>query len=404
MSRTFVRHRPRPWGDPHDLALARAPHIRYGTRMLVTWRRWLSASALALVGLPLACSSSSGESTEPSPTLVTVVPSTFGQGVLCGDFPGAWKTYVATLTDVTDPTKPFVLASSNPVHCAMPVSFAWVVPGNQYTAEIDAYDRSDLVSFGGPSSGSRHVVDPATGEDVPPRWTARCGIAGETDPEVRQPTTAFLQANMVVGDCTPLQELLPSGNDTALVLDLASVRGNLLCGEDPGQVDRLRVSPEDPSLSSAVADCDQSLTFSSLEPEKTYRFLVEAFDTGATIARWATSCEGRTQEGITLPATCDPLSNRGALVVDINAILTAADHACASEDIVSYRAVVLGQALAAEQRSCQSNIVISGLDPASYQVVVDGFDGAGEERLSAFCEGTVKAGVATTVGCQVTRK
>jgi hypothetical protein len=373
--------------------------------MLVTWRRWLSASAIALVGLPLACSSSSGESTEPSPTLVTVVPSTFGQGVLCGNFPGAWKTYVATLTDVTDPARPFVLASSNPVACAMPVSFAWVVPGNKYTAEIEGYDRSDLVSWGGPSSGSRHVVDPATGLDVPPRWTSRCGVAGaEDDPEVRQPTTAFLQANMVVRDCTPLQEVLPGGNDTALVLDLASTRGNLLCGEEAGQVDRLRVWPEDPSLSPAVADCDQSITFASLQSDKTYRFLVEAFDTGAAVPRWATACEGRTKEGITLPATCDPLSNRGALVVDINAILTAADHACTSEDIVSYRAVVLGKALSTTQKSCLSNTIFSGLEPSSYQVVVDGFDGAGQERVSAFCEGAVKAGVATTVECQVTRK
>lgn len=373
--------------------------------MLVTWRRWLSASAIALVGIPLACSSSSGESTEPSPTLVTVAPSTFGQGVLCGDFPGAWRTYVATLTDVTDPAKPFVLASSNPVACAMPVSFAWVVPGNKYTAEIDGYDRGDLVSYGGPSSGSRHMVDPATGEDVPPRWKARCGVAGaEDDPEVRQPTTAFLQSNMVVRDCTPLQEVLPGGNDTALVLDLASVRGNLQCGEDPGQVDRLRVRPEAPNLSSAVADCDQRITFSSLEAERTYRFLVEAFDTGAAVARWATTCEGRTKQGITLPTTCDPLSNRGALVVNIHAILTAADHACSGEDIVSYRAVVLGKALATTQKDCFSNTVFSGLEPSSYQVVVDGFDGEGQERLSAFCEGAVKAGVATTVDCQVTRK
>jgi hypothetical protein len=364
--------------------------------MSCPWRPSSGVSVLLLTAFCAACSSSSGESVEPSPTLVTVAPSTFGQGVLCGDFPGAWKSYVATLTDVTDPARPFVLASSNPVPCSMPVSFSWVVPGNKYVAEIDGYEQSNLVSYGGMSSGSRHVVDPATGQDVKPRWQTVCGK--ETEAAEGEPTMAFLQSNVVVRDCAPLVDLQPGTTKTGLTLDLSSTLGSLSCGENPGQVASFTVWKDAQSFPGA---CGEVLSFAPVEAGKNYRFRVEAFEAGSSVARWAAWCEVRAQAGVVLPATCDPLSSQGALRVDIASILTAANHACSDQDIVSYRAVVVGSALTTGDKSCSSPAVFSGLEPSTYQVLVDAFDASGQERVNAFCEGTVRAGLTVDASCQV---
>jgi len=403
--------------------------------MLVTWRRWLKASpAIVLVGLSVACSSSSGSSSEPSPTLVTVAPSTFGQGVVCGEFPGAWKTYVATLTDVTEPAKPITLASSNPVPCTMPVSFAWVIPGHKYTAQIDGYDRSDLESIGVPSSGNPQMVDRVTREEVEPRWATQCGVAKtiETDAGVTTdadteagadadteagdaaeaeagtntpgPTTAVLQTNVLVQYCNNLHEDLPSGDDTGILLDLTAVHGDLTCGEQPGDIDRLKVIPEDPSLSLENGTCDEKFTFAPLEEDRTYRFRVEGFNATGATAKWAATCEGHTKKGITLPASCDTLSDRGALRIDIDALLAAAGKSCKADDVVSYRAVLLGSSLGTSALSCSKDALFNALTPAAYQAAVEGFDAQGEQVVDAFCTGAIVSAATTTMDCQVGSK
>ena len=423
--------------------------------MLVTWRRWLKASpAIVLVGLSVACSSSSGSSSEPSPTLVTVAPSTFGQGVVCGEFPGAWKTYVATLTDVTEPAKPITLASSNPVPCTMPVSFAWVIPGHKYTAQIDGYDRSDLESIGVPSSGNPQMVDRVTREEVEPRWTTKCGVAKtiETDAGVPTdadteagadadteagadadteagadadteagdagaeaeagtntpgPTTAVLQTNVLVQSCNALEELLPSGEKTGILLDLTAVRGDLVCGDQPGDIARLKVIPEDPTLSIESPECDGNHTFDEdvegnpLEEDRTYRFRVEGFEATGATAKWAATCEGHTKKGITLPASCDTLSDRGALRIDIDALLAAAGNSCKADDVVSYRAVLLGSSLGTNALSCSKDALFNALTPAAYQAAVEGFDAQGEQVVDAFCTGAIVSAATTTMDCQV---
>ncbi|HQB43062.1 MAG TPA: hypothetical protein PLV85_05625 [Polyangiaceae bacterium] len=366
--------------------------------MLSARRLSILTAAVWLATAP-ACSSSSGHSEEPSPTLVTVSPYTFGQGVVCGDFPGAWKSYVATLTDVTDPSRPFILASSHPVPCSMPVSFSWVVPGHEYVAEIDGYEQRDLVSFGGESSGSRHVIDPATGLEMSPRWQTTCGKT--TEHAEAETTMAYLQRNVVVGDCRPLSEIKPGTSPTSLVLDLSTVRGALVCGQQPGQVSRFRVSPDDPALSALDADCDEQLTFSPLDPKKRYRFHIEGFESEASSPTWGTWCEGRTEAGVSLPTACDPLVTQGALQVDMPQLLASSPYACSPEDIVSYRALLLGYSLASEKRNCSSPVVFPGLEPTTYQVLIDAFDSSGRERLNAFCEGQVQPGQIVDVHCQI---
>ena len=324
----------------------------------------------------------------------------FGQGVVCGDLPGAWKLYVATLTDVTEPDKPFVLASSNPVVCSMPVSFSWVIPGHKYVADVDGYEHGNLVSYGGFSSGSRHVIDPATGAEVKPRWQTSCGK--ESNEHEQAPTTSYLQTNMVVGACSRLEELEIGTTETGVAIDLSSARGNLSCGDGPGQVARYRVTPQDPSIGIAEANCDEVLTFAPLTASRAYTFLVEAFEAhGSDVSSpsWATSCEVRTLDGVVMPASCDLLSNQGALRIDIGAILSMVALSCSEDDVVSYRATVVGMTLTTGSRSCSSTSVFSGLQPASYQVLVDAFDSTGQERLNAFCEAVVQVGQTADAVC-----
>lgn len=377
--------------------------------MLVAWtRRFAAPAAVAFAATSAACSSSSGESSEPSPTLVTVSPSTFGRSTVCGDFPGAWKSYVATLTDVTDPDKPFVLASSNPVPCQMPVSFAWVVPGHAYVAQIDGYDRDDLTPAGGRSSGSREMRGP-DGSEVEARWRSQCGMpaeaesdggvdadAGETgdQPDLR-PTTALLQSNVVMRHCDELEEVSGSGSPTGVTLDLSTVRGDLACGTDPNEIARLHVIPGPDD-----AACDAVVEFDA-EPDRLYHYRVEAFEAGASSARWATNCRVRTQPGVVLPASCDPLSERGALQIDVDELLAGAGHTCAPDDVVSYRAALLGTGLVAAPATCASDAEFHALAPAFYQAVAEAFDAGGNRVFAAFCEGSIEPASTTKMTCQV---
>ena|GEM_PF-683491 len=356
---------------------------------------------IALLALLCACSSSGGNSQVPSPTLVTVSPNTFGKGVLCGDIEGAWRSYVATLTDVTDPDKPFVLASSNPSTCIMPISFSWVIPGHKYVADIDGYEQhhSKLVSYGGVSSGSRHVVEAATGVEIAPRWQASCG-RGDGEGDIT-PTTSFLRSNVMVRDCDPLMELYPGSVETGITVDLSTTRGSLLCGDGPGQVDRLVVTPQDPSLAVVEASCDATLTFAPVAADKNHKFFVEAFEAGSSLPTWATHCERRAIDGVVLSASCDLLSSQGAMRIDIGSILSKLERTCSEQDIVSYTAAVVGTSLSSGIKSCASSTVFTGLAPASYQVLVDAFDSSGLERLNAFCEGVVRVGATVDAVCQV---
>ena len=165
---------------------------------------YLICLGLALVA-PFACSSTPTTTTAiVRPQLVAVDPADFmgrvpcqaprapvsdasGEGGAAGEQsgvaaprdPNAAHSYIATLFDVTptadgsvpDPATP--LASSAPTSCLQQVTFAFVVAGHSYLAEIDAYreDPSELMPI---NAGSRLVTD-SQGTRVVPSWGATCG-------------------------------------------------------------------------------------------------------------------------------------------------------------------------------------------------------------------------------------
>lgn len=75
----------------------------------------------------------------PGTTAMSVDPDSFLGSVACSGQPGAMQSYVATLTDVTDPENHFVLPSSPPTSCAQSVYFQYVTIGHVYTADVDGY-------------------------------------------------------------------------------------------------------------------------------------------------------------------------------------------------------------------------------------------------------------------------
>ena len=188
-------------------------------------RPYLFCLALASLA-PFACSSEPTTATAVvRPQLVAVNPVDFLGSVRCapplesdgsvatGVDPGlaldpdAARSYVATLFDVTPaedggvPNPGTPLASSPPTTCLSPVTFAFVVAGHRYLAEVDAYDKppEELTPI---SPGSRLLSD-ATGARVVPRWGATCG-GYPPSPEVEAGTgSAGADGGTAADPCEP---------------------------------------------------------------------------------------------------------------------------------------------------------------------------------------------------------
>ena len=140
----------------------------------------LHLSGFSMVFGLLACSSnSSTTSAIVRPELVSVDPTDFLGTVQCSAAPGAARSYVATLLDVSPdaigklPDPPFQLPSAPPTKCTQPVTFSFVVLGHRYLAQVDAYDVApeQLTPL---EPGSRLQLDSA-GQRVSPRWQTLCG-------------------------------------------------------------------------------------------------------------------------------------------------------------------------------------------------------------------------------------
>lgn len=171
-----------------------------------------SLSALALALLSGACSSSTATATGIiPPTAVVVDPVEFLGAVPCASSPGALHRYVATLVDVSVHQEAgrteTPLPSSLPTPCYQKLQFENVIlPGRQYAAKIDGYDRTDLHPA---ATGSADMLD-GTGTRVSPRWTASCGRP------TLPPDAGTASPDGSVGefdDCR--QQLLPDGGPTS---------------------------------------------------------------------------------------------------------------------------------------------------------------------------------------------
>ncbi len=315
--------------------------------------------------LAFGCTSGDGSAVgTAAPTLVTVDPASFRGDVVCGSHPGAMRTYVATLTDVSV-SPPFRLPSSPPTPCELAVSFAYVVPGHSYVASIEAYDSETIAPRGGALSGSPVMIDPQSGESVAPVWSTHCGdLEDETSGVV---TIARSFRNVGVRGCLPLQRLAPA-EEAQISIDTTALLGELRCGTEAGEIERLRITSTDATIEAQDVDCGESLVLPS-PSARMQRFDIAAFEAGADEPRWFARCHAESQAGATLPASCTRLSPKGTIHLRIDRLLEHHGLECAPDDVESFN-VLVDDRMSLSGISCEDEVAIGPLDPGDYELLV----------------------------------
>jgi hypothetical protein len=290
------------------------------------------------------------------PTLIGVAPDVFLGSVPCVDSEGAMRTYVATVFNVeylpdgslvttedvatgdavvggtdtsschadADPgttpraTVGFALPSSGPVDCHDPVAFARVIQGHRYRAEIDGYNRNDLVPL---APGVRVLVDPVTGERVAPQWKFSCG--DDCPEHVRDYVTR------AVGACKLLSGSSETPSGPASVTIAADALTGAACGSGSGEIERVEVHYDALGQSATVSSaCGEEIVLDDVPVRGTLTVSVLAYEAGNPDPRWGTTCSATPVAGLTVPATCAPLHDDGALDVDPAAALAVLGSNC----------------------------------------------------------------------------
>ncbi|XYI03246.1 hypothetical protein ACMHYB_27190 [Sorangium sp. So ce1128] len=366
-------------------------------------RRAVALAALALA----ACNETSGSDDEQAiQTSLTIDPLAFLGDVRCSNEPGAIRSYVATLTDESAAGGPFTLASSPPIPCSSRVSFTYVVEGHEYTARIDGYEQyaEELTPLGDETSGSRHML--VDGAPVAPRWTWACpGPDAADDADKLVATTGV---NVVVQGCAPLAGPAETAS-AAIVVDPASALGALRCEADDGAIASFDVVPQDSALASvlgvACPPAEPVVYDLGAAPGRAYFFRLEAKDVAGELL-FGSSCFAAASAGVTVTATCDPLSATGALEVDLDALLADEDLACGTRASTYTATVPLidteqpgTEALHIGPVPCGERALLSALFPGPYEALIEVRDATGTVALTATCSGEVRPGATTRAAC-----
>ncbi len=346
-------------------------------------------ASLAVALGALACTTATeGGVGEPYPTLVEILPDDFLEGLPCVDAPGAPRRYTATLTDTEAAAAgtPSTLTAS--ASCVEGLAFAAVTVGHHYTMSLAVFDTTDPL-----------VTAPA--------WTTTCAThVGEEpgQPGAPRGVVALSQTAVPVTPCEPLVRETPYGV-TALSLDArAAFTDRFTCSSPPPSPDETTITsfdaaPAGSPLPGAVNPCGASVVFSSLTPgaQQTYKL----FASNAT-GSWFSTCYQTTLEGMTLPASCDPLATSGLLVDLASAVLLAPSlcpSANPSVDAVLYDASVLPPvAVATKDRlPCSELAFFDQLSSGSAVVCL-----ANGGTTAARCTATVSPGHAVEAACAAT--
>lgn len=311
-------------------------------------RGWLSSWALSAV-VVMGCSNARlADGGTTLPTLLRLSPQDFLGGVPCmPDSPGGLREYTVELFEVElagdgGVAGERLVSTSPPVSCRNAVVFQ-ASSGRFYVADVRGFDRT---------------VAP----DVAPRWMASCGRGpdGEGPPRVGAgqaefgPARASFSSTVPVVGCTPLRELMPGTQATAVAVDITDALGELRCGTGPGNVSSFAATLGERTLTAA---CGDAVVFDDVTAGATVEIAVVAFegeasDAGAPdasvavdagpsdggadaalgdaavtepgagldggveapppstagVPRWATTCTARPNAGVETRARCEALS------------------------------------------------------------------------------------------------
>lgn len=332
----------------------------------------------------------------PVPMTIAVDPLEFLGGTPCADAQGAMRSYVATVTDLETG---FVLASSPPVTCTLPVGFEYVIEGHAYSAEVDGYEQAaaDLVPFGGVFSGSRTMLGD-DGEPVSPRWSTSCGEGSEGA------AIAQLATIVTVRGCEPLTDASPSDR-TAITVDVEAAVGPLGCaGDGDGVVDSITVTPGDPALPPVTLGCGGvPVTYQSgVVAGQAYEFELRASAPDATAPSWGSRCFAVAKAGLEVQALCDPLTDSGSIAIDPLPLWAAAGLTCPG-DIAQYSLALSSDGAAVElpARPCGQTALLTPVPAGDYGGLLTAVDAEGAEVVTAACGAVVPPGGEAQLLCTV---
>lgn len=325
------------------------------------------------------------------PTEVAVDPADFLGEASCGPLDGAVQSYVLTLLTYEDEAddSPVVVGSTGAVSCASVAGFRNViVAGALYTAEIDAYAVSpdELTPVGGVNSGARAME--RDGVQVTPRWTSTCGAGAPSA------VTAVTDVQTFVRPCEPLAD--SDASATRLAVAPEQVLGADPCAVAPS----FDVASELGGLPSSLGlACDAApLVYDAVDDQR-YRLYARANRLDGTTV--GTVCEARGAKGLTVEVTCGPLSDRGAVQVDL-APLTEPGGGVLCPMGSFYDVQSGDDVLNPVPVPCGSTTSVTSVLPGirSYQAVVYDAEGAATGQ-TADCTALVEAGRSVDATCSV---
>ncbi|MCA9622934.1 MAG: hypothetical protein KC731_28140, partial [Myxococcales bacterium] len=313
--------------------------------------------------------------------------------VRCADAPSALRSYTVTLVGWNDSEEPepFVIGSSGPASCAAVLGFRDVISvGGIYTAEIDGYElpAERLRPSGGNASGSRRMLDVASGEAVTPRWTSRCGTTREDG------VLAVNSRRTFIRPCDPLSDVSPG--PTRLAVNASRI-----------------LAPEAPHTAcSLAASLDVEFSGGSLPP--LVGVSCEAADVlfdvapGSRIDLYAhadlasgpagVECYAVPRAGETVYPTCQALTTKGLVAIDLSELADLCPPG-ASYDL--YDASAPESPLNSLPLACGPTAKVGPFDAGDRSFAVTFRDGATGSPLpgSATCTATVIAGRTATATC-----
>jgi hypothetical protein len=342
------------------------------------------------------------------PTLVEVSPDAFLGSVPCLPSPGAMRRYVATVYDLpaqatgdadagTD-TPGFALPSStvprgdgtaSPIPCTQEVGFSHIIQDHRYWAEIDGYDRDDLLAL---APGTRVLYDPATLERIEPRWTTSCAK--------NAPIKGVSSAVRSIGSCDALADSKPGGEALVEVRVDDALDGQT-CGSEAGEVERFDVTP--PGGAPLGAACGETVTLAGLEPGGAVLSMpLRAFEAGASEPTWGTTCVADVVQGVTTSAECLPLSSEGALEVDPLDALAALELEC---DALAFAELDVEMTDGdpdprhVDPSSCSGLLHFQGREPGLATARASARFADGTRSAAALCSATLVPGETTRAVC-----
>lgn len=370
---------------------------------------FLHLSACLDFGLDTTTSATSPDTsfTEYIPdTSLSIDPTYFLGDVPCNSNGGTLKSYVATVTDITSSGPSVILASSSPTSCSRKIVFEYISPKHTYTVDIDGYEQTpeELTPYLGPGSGARLMVptsiytqaqDPSSGlilsydQVVPPRWKTDC-----------ESVIAAVDKRVGFFDCTPLQDL-GTPPPTSIQVNPNAALGQNRCLSEGGQVAGFSIEPLDAALPpvNGVNCPGQTVTYNAgIQAGQTYRFRIHGYKEGEIDPHWSSECFATAAEGQEVKAACDPLNDKGGILIDPAKWLTGQTYTCGSS--VSYYIASVDEAkLSSGPIDCDKSVMLGPFSPGGYNVRLTLYGEKGGPAFDTLCTAGVTIGNTAELTC-----